>query len=103
MFNINYKKFSKFAFCLLINIKISEQRYVMMVMESPIMCGPGNDKFDNFFNWTMTYRRDSDFFRPYERLERVGVPNLHNNRQLTVSQLNYPMGNGMVLEFRVCR
>ena len=27
---------------------------------------------DSFFNWTMTYRRDSDFFRPYGRIVQVG-------------------------------
>ena len=26
---------------------------------------------DNFFNWTMTYRKDSDFFRPYGRIVQV--------------------------------
>ena len=26
---------------------------------------------DGFFNWTMTYRRDSDFFRPYGRIVQV--------------------------------
>ena len=26
---------------------------------------------NNFFNWTMTYRRDSDFYRPYARIVQV--------------------------------
>ncbi len=76
-------------------LNLSGQRYVMFLLESPITVGAkGHDKFDNFFNWTMTYRRDSDFCRPYERLQRVEVPNLHNNKQLTASELVYPMGNG---------
>ena len=28
---------------------------------------------NNFFNWTMTYRRDSDFFRPYGRVVKVKI------------------------------
>ena len=26
---------------------------------------------NNFFNWTMTYRRDSDFYRPYGRIVKI--------------------------------
>ena len=26
---------------------------------------------DGFFNWTMTYRKDSDFYRPYGRIVQV--------------------------------
>ena len=26
---------------------------------------------NGFFNWTMTYRRNSDFFRPYGRVVKV--------------------------------
>ena len=35
-------------------------------MESPLQDGIGNySMYDNFFNWTMTYRSDSDIARPY--------------------------------------
>ena len=27
---------------------------------------------NGFFNWTMTYRKDSDFYRPYGRIIQVG-------------------------------
>ncbi len=43
----------------------SSQNYIMFINESPL-----NDKFDyekvkSYFNWTMTYRKDSDFYQPY--------------------------------------
>ena len=41
------------------------QRYVMFLMESPKNDGFPYPKFANYFNWTMTFRRDSDFHRPY--------------------------------------
>ncbi len=41
------------------------QRYVMFLMESPSNDQFPYEKFANYFNWTMTYRRDSDFHRPY--------------------------------------
>ena len=28
-------------------------------------------KMNSFFNWTMTYRRDSDFYRPYGRIVKI--------------------------------
>ena len=28
-------------------------------------------QLDGFFNWTMTYRRDSDFYLPYGRFRQV--------------------------------
>ena len=45
----------------------SNQRYVMFLMESPLNDGFHNtyEKFKSYFNWTMTYRRDSDIYRPY--------------------------------------
>ena len=41
------------------------QKYVMFLMESPLNDNFPYEKFRNFFNWTMTFRRDSDFYRPY--------------------------------------
>ena len=38
----------------------------MYLMESPLHdANFPYEKFKNFFNWTMTYRRDSDFYSPY--------------------------------------
>lgn len=42
------------------------QRFVLMYMESPDYLDWNADgKYNHFFNWTMTYRWDSDFPRPY--------------------------------------
>jgi len=43
------------------------QVYVFFLMESPLNDGLNytNKRFHNFFNWTMTYRMDSDIPRPY--------------------------------------
>ena len=44
------------------------QIYVMHLMESPIQQQEKNqtyDRFNKFFNWTMTYRLDSDIPTPY--------------------------------------
>ena len=43
----------------------SSQRYVMFLMEGPLNEWFPFEKYKNFFNWTMTYRRDSDFYTPY--------------------------------------
>lgn len=37
----------------------------MFLMESPLNDNFPYERFQNYFNWTMTYRRDSDFYRPY--------------------------------------
>ena len=45
-------------------------------MESPLNDGLNytNKRFHNFFNWTMTYRTDSDIYRPYGWLSRHDTP-----------------------------
>ena len=46
----------------------SNQRYVMYFLESPLNYKYDYGKFDDFFNWTMTYRLDSDIPFPYGRV-----------------------------------
>ena len=41
------------------------QHYVMVLAESPLNDNFQYTKFESYFNWTMTYRQDSDFPRPY--------------------------------------
>jgi len=41
------------------------QRYVFHLVESPHHTGVDLSTVPNFFNWTMTYRRDSDIYNPY--------------------------------------
>ena len=59
----------------------SNQRYVMYFSESPLNYDYEYDRFSNFFNWTMTYRLDSDIPNPYGRIvqrqqQKMYVPNL---------------------------
>ena len=41
------------------------QFYMMFLMESPLNDNFPYERFGSYFNWTMTFRRDSDFHRPY--------------------------------------
>ncbi|XP_015588972.1 alpha-(1,3)-fucosyltransferase C isoform X1 [Cephus cinctus] len=42
------------------------QRYIFMNSETQIYHPiPNHPTFNNFFNWTITYRRDADIMRPY--------------------------------------
>ncbi|XP_069690390.1 alpha-(1,3)-fucosyltransferase C-like [Periplaneta americana] len=43
----------------------SHQRYVFFTLESPSTNSYDLKPYNDFFNWTMTYRRDSDIWRPY--------------------------------------
>ena len=43
----------------------------MLSMEAPIYLKEYRDLSSLRFNWTMTYRRDSDFYRPYGRIVKV--------------------------------
>ena len=45
-----------------------KQYYIMWAYESPSYPGMNIHQLDNYFNWTMTYRRDSDFPFPYGRV-----------------------------------
>ena len=49
----------------------ASQRYIHYIMESAQYLYMDISTMNNFFNWTMTYRRDSDFFRPYGRIVQV--------------------------------
>ncbi|KAF1764494.1 hypothetical protein GCK72_004442 [Caenorhabditis remanei] len=50
--------------------------YIMMASENPYYANM--KKYENYFNWTMTYRRDSDVYYPYGALvktENLATPN----------------------------
>lgn len=50
----------------------SEQKYIMFMLESPMYpMGFESSKWNSFFNWTLTYRRDSDFPMLYGRIEQT--------------------------------
>ena len=64
----------------------SNQRYVMYFMESPLHYDYDLDKHNDFFNWTMTYRLDSDVPMPYGRVvpkrqKFTYVPYLHELKE----------------------
>ena len=64
----------------------SNQRYVMYFSESPMNYKYDLDRFNNFFNWTMTYRLDSDIPFPYGRIVQKRqnfsyVPYLHELKE----------------------
>ena len=52
------------------------QRFVAFVLESPLMMQFADrfDEFNDFFNWTMTYRRDSDIYAPYGTVNPLQSP-----------------------------
>ena len=54
--------------------------------------------FNNFFNWTVTYHRASDFPNPYARFYPSGTTD-HGVAWRTPLNLTYPMGNGKSLAF----
>ncbi|ODM96981.1 Alpha-(1,3)-fucosyltransferase C [Orchesella cincta] len=46
-------------------IRSARQLWVLMDQESPMKSRSNLDSFSGVFNWTMTYRRDSDVYHPY--------------------------------------
>ena len=62
-----------------------QQRYVSFLMESPQHDDFQYDRFKNFFNWTMTYRLDSDIPHPYGRVIAI-------NSNFTYTQKLYEAG-----------
>lgn len=47
------------------------QRYIHWIIESAQYLYMDIHQLDGIFNWTMTYRRDSDFYLPYGRFHQV--------------------------------
>jgi len=63
---------------------------------------------NNFFNWTMTYRRDSDFYRPYGRVVKVKINEINvrilEGRENRVNNIfsitnNYKLTTGINIKF----
>ena len=46
------------------------QRYVFLTRESPAHAPLPRSYEAHVFNWTMTYRSDSDFYFPYGRIKK---------------------------------
>ena len=69
------------------------QRYIMFDLESPLF-GPMSKKFNNYFNWTMTYRLDSDFTRAYGWFKPISSNNRYPLSDENKFNMSYPAGNG---------
>ncbi|CAL8090478.1 unnamed protein product [Orchesella dallaii] len=48
-----------------------EQLWVYLQQECPIYTKLNLQAYPNIFNWTMTYRRDSDVYHPYAQIEEL--------------------------------
>lgn len=54
----------------------SKQIYIFLSLESPDRFPICHDRYDNYFNWTMTYRLDSDLPWPYFKVNSVDTNNI---------------------------
>ena len=69
------------------------QYYLMFLMESPLNDHFPYDKFDNFFNWTLTYRKNSDFYRPYGWIAPKNWTWQYPNRSAQENWSQYPISS----------
>ena len=69
--------------------KPSKQRWIFFMHESPKITPFDQVLYNGFFNWTMTYRKDSDFFVPYRFYIRLDPEEVaHRQTEIT----NYAEG-----------
>ena len=67
----------------------------MFLVESPLNDLMEHKDFNNFFNWTVTYRWDSDFPLPYARIYPAHHPDQGDAwTNDNLPNLSYPIGNG---------
>ena len=50
--------------------------------------------FNNFFNWTATYRWDSDFVVPYGWIDSNKILKKTTPTKTYTPNIEYPLGNG---------
>ncbi len=62
-----------------------DQRWILFTRESPVWFGevfnPAIKNMNNLFNWTMTYRKDSDIYAPYGYIRPKSTENLLQARR----------------------
>ncbi|XP_068749661.1 3-galactosyl-N-acetylglucosaminide 4-alpha-L-fucosyltransferase FUT3-like [Montipora capricornis] len=51
--------------------KLAQQRWIYFMHESPVNDFTDVASYNGLFNWTMTYRKASDFFLPYRHYTRL--------------------------------
>ncbi|EDO40397.1 predicted protein, partial [Nematostella vectensis] len=78
----------------LIKQKPPSQRWVFFILENPHHTWKPLDKLNGMFNWTMTYRRDSDIFAPYGMYYEDPSNKRTSNR-------NYAMGKDKLIVWPV--
>ena len=71
----------------------------MFINESPLTDFTQHSDFDNFFNWTSTYRWDSDFPSPYGWIEPNSDSNGKPPTKGNPPNLEYMQGNGKLTLF----
>lgn len=52
-------------------VRSYRQKYVFAILEPPVYTLHYFDNEQYFYNWTMTYRMDSDIFWPYGAIEDI--------------------------------
>ena len=75
------------------------QRYVMFMQEPPLMDGMDRSRFYNFFNWTITYRWDSDIVYHYGWIDSISSPFIMPPSDKYLPNYDYPRGNGKKILF----
>ena len=67
-------------------IKPPKQRWIFFLLESPVNLRRNPVSLKGLFNWTMTYRIDSDIFLPYGHYTRL------NPDEISLKSTNYAEG-----------
>jgi len=78
----------------------SSQRWVLYTKESPGVF-PIGDIADGVFNWTATYRRDSDFFVPYGSYSPLKIPSKSAVVEQPNENVNFAKGKDKMATFGV--
>ena len=81
----------------ILRIKPPKQRWIYFMHESPQFSYFDAPSYNGFFNWTMTYRRDSDFFVPYRFYTRLEPDEI----AMSTKFINYAEGKDKVAVFLV--
>ena len=72
------------------------QRWIYLSLENP-MNSPSSPHFNGIFNWTSTYRTDSDVYMPYNNYQKIlphEIPKEHSNK-------NYAKGKNKLVAWAV--
>ena len=69
----------------LTQLRKPNQRWVYFVLENPLNSkSPSDRSLNSYFDWTLSYRLNSDIWMPYGRFESVSTPT--NNRSINYAK-----------------